>query len=522
MVSTIGVLHKLFNPYAKGLLMVTVTIAHRAGRREWVALAVLALPLLLVSMDVSILYFAVPQISRDLNASATQQLWIFDVYGFVLAGLLITMGAVADRIGARRLLLIGAFAFSATSLLAAYADSAGQLIVARALLGIAGATLMPSTLSMVRTMFHDEAQRSQAVAVWTGVMTAGIGLGPVVSGLLLQHFWWGSVFLVNLPAMALLLIAGPRLLPSVEPRRGVRLDIPSALLSLGAVLPTIYGVKGWAAHGVEPRWVGCIAVGLTLAVVFIRRQLHHPHALVSPALLRNVRYRGAVGVNALATFALVGNAVFMTGYLQLVLGYSPLTAALWSLLPSVGVGAAAPLAGVVARAKGRRPVAAGGLAIAGGGFVMLSQVGSDSLVLLILGAGLLASGLVAVMTVASEQVLASVEPAQAGAGAAVSEAATELGGALGIAILGSIGAAAYHSYAGDHLPVAIASGPAGDSLPGALDAAAGLDPAVGVDVLAVARDAFVHGLDTVSIVGATLLLAAAAVIWLLPRGMTSR
>ena len=162
----------------------------RAGRREWVALAVLALPLLLVSMDVSILYFAVPEISRNLHASATQQLWIFDVYGFVLAGLLITMGAVADRVGPRRLLLVGAAAFSLTSLAAAYAGSAGQLIVARALLGLAGATLMPSTLAMIRTLFRDERQRSKAVAIWTAVMTAGVGLGPVVSGVLLQHFWW--------------------------------------------------------------------------------------------------------------------------------------------------------------------------------------------------------------------------------------------------------------------------------------------------------------------------------------------
>src|SRR4051812_15861334 len=181
----------------------------RAGRREWIALAVLALPLLLVSMDVSILYFAVPEIARDLHATATQQLWIFDVYGFVLAGLLVTMGALADRIGARRLLLIGAVAFSATSLFAAYAQSAGELIAARALLGIGGATLMPSTMSMIRALFHDDRQRGQAIGIWTGVMTAGVGLGPVVSGVLLAHFWWGSVFLVNLPAMALLPLVGP-------------------------------------------------------------------------------------------------------------------------------------------------------------------------------------------------------------------------------------------------------------------------------------------------------------------------
>src|SRR3569623_150169 len=203
--------------------------AGRAGRREWVALAVLALPLLLVSMDVSILYFAVPEISRDLNASATQQLWIFDVYGFVLAGLLITMGAVADRIGPRRLLLVGAGAFSLTSLAAAYAGSAEALIAARAVLGLAGATLMPSTLAMIRTLFRDAAQRSRAVAIWTAVMTAGDGLGPVVGGVLLQHFWWGSVFLVNLPAMALLLVTGPVLLPRGERRSDAPVDVRSAV-----------------------------------------------------------------------------------------------------------------------------------------------------------------------------------------------------------------------------------------------------------------------------------------------------
>ncbi|MEV5463842.1 MFS transporter, partial [Streptomyces cellulosae] len=184
-----------------------------AGRREWTALGVLMLPLLLVSMDVSVLYFAVPEISADLEPSGTQQLWIFDMYGFVLAGLLMTMGALGDRIGRRKLLLIGAAAFGAASLAAAYAHSAEALIAARAVLGIGGATLMPSTLALVRTMFTDPAQRAKAIALWSGVMTGGVALGSVMSGVLVENFWWGSVFLVNLPAMALLLVLGPILLP---------------------------------------------------------------------------------------------------------------------------------------------------------------------------------------------------------------------------------------------------------------------------------------------------------------------
>jgi MFS transporter, DHA2 family, multidrug resistance protein len=487
-------------------------MGERAGRREWTALAVLALPLLLVSMDVSILYFAVPEISEDLHASATQQLWIFDVYGFVLAGLLITMGAVADRFGARRLLLLGAVAFSVTSVGAAYAESAGQLIAARALLGVAGATLMPSTLAMIRTLFRDAGQRTKAVAIWTGVMTAGVGLGPVVSGILLQHFWWGSVFLVNVPAMLLLLATGPLLLPSTPRRRGVPFDVPSALLSLAAVFPTVYGVKQWAAEGWDLRWPLCIVVGLALGVAFVRRQLRHPHPMVDPALLRNRRYRTAVAGNALATFALVGNAVFMTAYLQLVLGYEPLVAALWSVLPSLAVGAAAPTAGVAAKRFGAVPVSATALVLGSLGFVVLTRIGPDSLLPLLAGATLLACGLVAVMTVAADAVMGSLDPERAGAGAAVSEASSELGGALGIAILGSVGTAAYRSYAGTHLPAGLADGPAGQSLPGALGQASTLPSEVAARVVTTAEAAYVHGLHMAATVGAAALLAGAVAL----------
>jgi DHA2 family multidrug resistance protein-like MFS transporter len=484
----------------------------RAGRREWVSLAVLALPLLLVSMDVSILYFAVPEISRDLHASATQQLWIFDVYGFVLAGLLVTMGGVADRVGPRRLLLVGAAAFSLTSLGAAYAGSAEQLIAARAVLGLAGATLMPSTLAMIRTLFHNEAQRSRAVAIWTAVMTAGVGLGPVVSGLLLQHFWWGSVFLVNIPAMALLLATGPVLLPRGARRTDVPFNIPSAALSLAAVLPAVYGVKRWAADGFQLQSAALVVLGVGLGVLFVRRQLRHPHPMVDPALLRNRRYRTAVAGNALATFALVGNAVFMTAYLQLVLGYRPLVAALWSLLPSLAVGASAPLATSMARRSGAVAVAAGALLVAASGFVVLTQVGVSSLVLVLVGASLLAGGLVAVMTVASDAVMSSLDPSRAGSGAAVSEASSELGGALGIALLGSAGAAAYHAYAGAHLSAAVAAGPAGHSLPGALALAAGLSPRGSARLVAAADAAYVHGMHVAAVVGAGLLVVGAVAL----------
>ena len=482
---------------------------HVAGRREWVALAVLALPLLLVSMDVSILYFAVPQISADLRASATQQLWIFDVYGFVLAGLLVTMGALADRLGARRVLLAGAFAFSACSLLAAYSGSPGQLIAARAVLGVAGATLMPSTLAMVRTMFHDDRQRAKAVAIWTGVMTGGVGLGPVLGGALLEHFWWGSVFLVNVPAMALLLVVGPVLLPRGEVRREASFDLPSAGLSLGAVLTTIYGIKEAAVHGLEPRWLVLVLIGWALGAVFVRRQLRHPRPLVDPTLLRNRRYAGAVAANAIATFALVGNAVFMTAYLQLVLGKSPLHAALWSLLPTLGVALATPLAAAASARVGRSPVLVAGLVVGAAGFVSLTQSDTTSLWPVLIGAGVLAAGLVTVMTMAGDVVLGSVRPDQAGTGAALSESATELGGALGIALLGSVGAAGYRTLADQRLPDGLADGPAGDSIAGAVGVAAQLPADLARQVVEVAQQAFVHGLHLVAMTGAVVLALTA-------------
>ncbi|MGV9568755.1 MFS transporter, partial [Streptomyces nigra] len=333
----------------------------RAGRREWTALGVLMLPLLLVSMDVSVLYFAIPAIGADLRPSGTQQLWIFDIYAFVLAGLLMTMGALGDRVGHRRLLLTGAAAFGAASLAAAYAGSAGMLIAARAVLGVGGATLMPSTLAMLRALFHDPGQRAKAIGVWSGVMTAGIALGSVLSGVLVEFFWWGSVFLVNLPAMALLLVLGPLLLPESRADRPGRFDLLSVPLSLAAVLPVIYGLKEIAADGWNVRYVVSITVGLLFAALFVHRQRTAAAPMISPELFRGRGFAPAVALNLLSAFGVMGSAYFTTQYLQSVLGKSALEAALWALLPSVPIAAAAPVAtGLVNRGVHRAHVVAGG------------------------------------------------------------------------------------------------------------------------------------------------------------------
>ncbi|HEX5427356.1 MAG TPA: MFS transporter, partial [Pedococcus sp.] len=255
---------------------------HRAGRREWTALAVLCLPLLVASMDVSVLFFAVPFIARDLDPSATGMLWIFDIYGFVLAGLLLTMGSIGDRIGRRRLLLLGAATFSAASVVAAYSTSAAMLIGARALLGIGGATLMPSTLALIRNLFPDEGDRGKAIAVWSAVMSSGVGLGPVLGGMLLENFWWGSVFLINVPVMAALLIVGPFLLPEFRAAQRRPFDLPSAALSLAAVLPFIYAIKSTATDGWSPLASALGVVGLVLGAVFVHRQRTIAHPMVDP------------------------------------------------------------------------------------------------------------------------------------------------------------------------------------------------------------------------------------------------
>ncbi|MER5961284.1 MFS transporter [Streptomyces sp. NPDC002057] len=472
----------------------------RAGRREWGALGVLMLPLLLVSMDISVLYFAVPAISADLKPGATEQLWILDTYGFVLAGLLVTMGALGDRIGRRRVLLGGAALFGVASVAAAYAGSPGALIGARALLGVAGACLMPATLALIRVLFVDPGQRAKAVTLWTSVMASGIALGPVVSGALVEHFWWGSVFLVNLPAMALLLVLGPLLLPeSRGGGGGGRFDVVSALLSFGAVLPVIHGIKEIAKDGWAPLPVAVVVAGLLLAVVFARRQGRIAHPMVDLGLFRNRAYGGAVLVNLLAMVATVGYAVFLTQYLQSVLGRSPFEAALWSLVPTGGVLLAAPVAAGIARRVERAYVMGAGFLVAAGGFSWLVGIDRGTPLWGVLVAGAVyAGGLVSAMTLANELALGAAPPERAGSAAAVLESGQEFGGALGMAVLGSVGAAVYTAAMPASAPAA-----ARETLGGAL--------AFGPSVVDAARSAFVEAMGGVAL-GAAVVMVGAAVL----------
>ncbi|GHH45457.1 DHA2 family multidrug resistance protein-like MFS transporter [Streptomyces candidus] len=494
-----------------------------AGRKEWTALGVLMLPLLLVSMDVSVLYFAIPFISQDLAPSATQQLWILDVYGFVLSGLLITMGTLGDRIGRRRLLLSGAVAFGAASVAAAYASTPDLLIAARALLGVGGATLMPSTLALIRNLFRDSAQRAKAVTLWTAVMAAGISLGPVLSGVLLEHFWWGSLFLINLPAMLLLLVLAPFLLPEFKstPRPGF--DLLSALLSLAAVLPVVYGIKEVAKSGIHVLPLVHVAAGVALGLLFVRRQRSLAQPMIDLTMIRRRAFGGAVVANVLAMFATVGFAVFFNQYLQSVLGMRPLEAALWSLVPSGAAFVCAPVGAMLAGRINRAHVMAGGFAIAAAGFVWLTQVRTDSPLWFVLtGCATYVGGIITAMTLANEMALGAAPPERAGAAASVIESGTEFGGALGMAVLGSIGAAVYtREMAG---PV---TGPGAGPVPeavretlgGAVAAARHLPAAQAESLLASAREAFTQSLNYAALGAAVfMLLAAACAVMMLRHG----
>ncbi|PWK67296.1 DHA2 family multidrug resistance protein-like MFS transporter [Streptomyces sp. CG 926] len=487
--------------------------APRAGRREWTAFTVLLLPLLLVSMDVSVLYFAIPAITEQLDPSSTQQLWIFDSYAFALSGLLITMGSLGDRIGRRKLLLIGATAFGLASIGAACATSAEMLIAARVLLGVGGATLMPSTLALVRNLFQDDKQRGQAIAIWSGAMTGGIALGSVLSGVLLNHFYWGSVFLINVPAMLLLLLLVPALVPEFKDPTPGRFDLLSVPLSMAAVLPVVYGLKEIAAEGFEPLYAGCLAAGLAFGYAFVRRQRSREDAMVSRALFAGRGFGAGIGLNTVAAFAMMGSAYFTTQYLQSVLGMGTLEAALWSLAPSVVIGAAAPVSAALAQKLDRAYVIAGGFVLAAAGFVLVGLVDTDSLWLILTGAGVLASGIVTVLSLVSDMALASAPAEKAGSAASLLETGTEFGGALGMAVLGSLGTAIYRADLADAEPAVR------ETLGGAVATAHHIGGPAGEQVLALAREAFVHGMQYAAWGGAALLLGAAVLAAALMRGI---
>ncbi|MYW65092.1 MFS transporter [Streptomyces sp. SID8379] len=492
-------------------------VESRPGR--WLALCVLVLAVLLVAVDATVLGLATPYISEDLKPSGTQLLWIGDVYSFVIAGLLVSMGSLGDRIGRKKLLLWGAVAFGAVSVLNAYASSPELMILARALLGVAGATLMPSTLALIRNIFHDPRERSLAVGIWGAMASAGAAVGPVVGGFLLEHFWWGSVFLINLPVMAVLVIVGIKLIPESKNPVPGPWDLLSVALSLIGMIGVVYAVKEAAAHGVSWSVAATAVLGAAALLWFVRRQLTLGSPLLDMRLFRNRGFSGAVLADLLTILGLAGLIFFLSQFLQLVQGREPFEAGLAELPAAVGAVGAGLIAGTVARRFSVRVVVAGGLAAVGLALAALTTL-SQSTGYPLLGTVLLVVGIGAgfSFTVTADVILSSVPKEQAGAASAVSETAYELGAALGIAVLGSIVTGVYAGFTAPAGTPADVAAAAHESLGGAVESAHSLPTAQAHELLASAQGAFVDGLQVAAGVGAIVLLGTAVAAWFMLRG----
>ena len=467
-------------------------------------LAVIALPCLLYSMDLTVLHLAVPQLSAALRPSSAQLLWIIDIYGFLVAGSLITMGTLGDRIGRRRLLLVGAAAFGVASVLAAFSTSAEMLIATRALLGIAGATVAPSTLSLIRNMFLDEHERTVAISVWVLSFSLGGALGPVIGGALLQYFWWGSVFLIAVPVMLLLLVAGPRLLPEYRDPNAGRQDLASAAMSLAAVLLIIFGLKQIAQDGLG--WVPVLTIlaGVAVGTMFVRRQLNLSYPLIDLRLFRVQGFSASLAIYGLGVIVLFGGFLFIPQYLQLVIGLSPLMAGLWSVPWAAGFILGSLLTPMLVRRFKPAYVMAAGLILAAPGFAVFTQVdGTTGFATFAIASAIFSLGFAPLFTLTTDLVVGSAPPERAGAAAAISETSSEFGGAVGIAVFGSIGVAVYRSMLAGAIPAALPvdmANAARATLGGAIDVSRQLPGEAGAALIEASREAFLRGLQLTSLI----------------------
>lgn len=487
--------------------------APRAGARAWFALVVLMLPVLLVSVDNTVLSFALPEIAIALAPSGAEQLWIIDVYPLVLAGLLVTMGTLGDRFGRRRMLLIGSTGFAAVSVLAAFAPTAALLIAARALLGFFGAMLMPSTLSLLRSIFQNRDQRRMAIAVWASAFSAGSALGPIVGGFLLEHFAWGSVFLIAVPVLIPLLIAAPLLVPeSRDPAPG-KIDPISIVLSMATMIPVVYAIKAVAVDGITVFAVLWALLGVAMGWMFVRRQLRAKTPMLDMALFRRGSFSGAILVNLLSVVALVGFLYFVPQHLQLILGLSPMMAGL-ALVPGMLAVIVAGLSVVpISRRVPPHILVPSALAFSVVGYLLVAfTTAGHGALPLILAFVVLGIGIGAAETISNELILSSAPAAKAGAASAVSETAYELGAVLGTAVLGGIITAFYRSalVVPDGVPADV-SVAARETLAGAYTAAQDLPDPLGSALWEAAASAFDSGVLVTSLIGAVLVVGAGTI-----------
>ncbi|MFE5474611.1 MFS transporter [Nocardia sp. NPDC056541] len=475
-----------------------VPTAVAGGRRAWLGLGVLLLPVLLVSMDISVLFLAMPTLTADLDPTASQQLWILDIYGFMLAGLLITMGNLGDRIGRRNILLAGAAIFGVASVLAAFAPTAPILIAARVLMGIGGATLLPSSLALISTLFPDTRQRATAIGIWTAFFAGGSAVGPIIGGVLLHHFWWGSVFLINIPVLAILLIFGPILLPEHRSAALGPIDLPSVALSIGGILPLIYGIKHIAAEGLDAVSLVIAMIGVGLLVLFVRRQRHLAEPLLDLSLFTRPLFRVAIGASMAGMMSLAALSYLTSIYLQSVTGRDPLAAALLGIPMAIAVFVCSMSGARLGLRLGVRATFTLALLLSAIGNLMLLGVGVDGgLGWYIAGSVIAGIGYGFSFTLVSDVAVSAVPAERAGSAVGISETSFELGNALGLALLGSVAALVFRS-----------GGDFGETLGDTLLESAGDD-----GLIHAARESFVSGMHVATAGGALLLIAMAVLAW---------
>jgi MFS transporter, DHA2 family, multidrug resistance protein len=478
----------------------------RAGARDWLGFAVLALVPVLLSLDVSVLFLALPELSADLRPDSVELLWIGDIYPFMIAGFLVTAGTLGDRVGRKRLLLFGGALFGASSVATAYSVSPEMLIVARAFLGVSGAIMLPNTLALVAIMFVDPKQRGLAIGMWISCFMAGIAIGPLVGGLVLDVAWWGAVFLIGVPVMALLLILGPSTLPEYRNPDAGRIDPLGIVLSLMAILPVVYGLKGLARDGFTAANLVALPVGVAFGVVFVRRQLGLTNPTPNLRLFRDRTFAGGIVVMLLASANISGTMLLASQYLQQVVGFSAVRAGSWLVVPALGLVTASLLSPVVARRVRPGYVLAAGLVIAMVGFVLLTRMTTTSGVgPLILGSILVQFGIGAGGSLGTGLVVGTAPVEEAGAASALTQTGTELGTAFGLAGLPTVATVVYRDGMADSAVEA-----ARDTLPGALIAAQGLPAREAGEVLSQAREAFTGGVTLAAGISAVLMVLLAA------------
>ncbi|MER5207421.1 MFS transporter [Streptomyces sp. NPDC002825] len=494
-----------------------------AGANRWVVLVVLCVSLLLVALDATILHVAVPSLTEDLRPSSTALLWIVDAYPLVCASLLILFGTLGDRVGRRRILLLGYALFGIASAVAALATEPAVLIGARALLGVGGAMIMPATLSILRTVFPDRRERATAIGVWTATAAIGAATGPVLGGFLVENYWWGSVFLINIPLMALILPLGRRLLPESRGATDGPWDVLGALMAAAGVLGCVLGVKhiGAGAPLLAPSTAGPLLLGAALLVLFVRRQKRRPHPLIDIRLFSRAAFTTSVGCIVIGMLALVGLELIAVQYLQLVLGLSPLETGLRLLPLTFAAMAAGATGSYTLRRIGPRRMVGWGFLLTASAVLLLTLMGQhDRPLLLTAGFVLLGFGLQTTLFSAYESMLSEAPQRSAGGAAAIGETSYQLGAGMGIALLGSVMNAAYAPGLASVPGVpAEASRAAANSLGEAYKVADQLGGTADEALHQAARNSFVTGLHVTLFVSAALLLVGALMAQRLPRIM---